>query len=322
MRAVRCASYTSVDELRVSEAAVPEIGPDQLLLRVEASSVNPFEFHMSTGTPYFLRLTNGLRRPKSPTLGSDVAGEVVAVGAEVDGFAVGDRVVGGADGAFAEFAVSKPKHLTHRPDSMSAEDGGPLSIAGLTALQGLRDSGQVEAGQRVLLVGAGGGVGTYAVQIAAAMGAEVTGVCSTGKVDLVRSLGARQVVDYTTDDALAEVGAYDVIFDVAGGASVGRFLRALTPGGRYVMASGDKSKRWLGPIPRVIGALIRSRFSSRTAVMFIASVSGEDMAELVALYERGELRTVIGHRFILDEIAEALAVIEDGHATGNVLVSP
>lgn len=320
MKAIVHDTYGDPDVLEFRDIERPEPGADEVLLRVHAASVNPLDWHFLTGTPYVLRLMAGLRAPKRRTRGVDVAGRVESVGADVTDVAPGDRVFGAVHGSFAEYAVAKPSSLALTPDSLTDGEAAAMPVAAITALQGLRDHARVEPGQRVLVNGAAGGVGTYAVQIAAAMGAEVTGVCSTHNVAMVRSLGATTVFDYTKDDFVAEGTRYDVIFDNVGNRSIDDCRQALADDGVYVMISGPKDNKWLDPFRRLIAMRLRFMRGTQRFAQFTAEESGAELRELLKLVEAGTLRSVIDRRYPLADTAEAIRYVATTHARAKVVI--
>lgn len=323
MRAVVQNAYgaTARDVFAIAQVPIPEIEPDQVLIRVAASAVNALDWHYMTGTPYFLRLQNGLRTPKRKTPGADVSGEVVKVGDNVTEFDVGDEVFGDiGGGGFAEYAAATAGRLAHRPARISLVESASLGVAALTALQGLRDWGGIEPGDRVLINGASGGVGSFAVQVAKALGAShVTAVCSTPNVDTARSIGADRVVDYTKDDFTEIQDRFDVFFDNAGSLSLTRSRRMLTDRGTLVMVTGKKGK-WVRPMDRLLAGAIRSRLWSQRFVNKIAESSGEDGSVLAQMVDDGNLRPVIDQRFPLDQAIGALTHQANGHSRGKSLV--
>ncbi|NND76434.1 MAG: NAD(P)-dependent alcohol dehydrogenase [Ilumatobacter sp.] len=320
MRAATADRYGSPDVITVGEIDRPSVGPDDVLVAVRAAAVNPYDWHMLTGTPLFVRAVSGLRRPKQKVLGVDVAGVVEAVGADVTDLGAGDEVFGGAVGAFAEYAVAKEDRLVRKPANITFEEAAAVTVAALTAVQGLRDHGTVERGQHVLVNGAAGGVGTYAVQLAEYFGAEVTAVCSTRNVDMVRDLGADHVVDYTSDDFTVD-REYDVILDNIGNRNIAQLKRCLAPTGTYVVIGGPKG-RVLGPATQMIKAIAGFKIGSRRAVSFTAQRSRSDLELFRELLENGELRTVIDTVYPLEDAAEALRHLETGHARGKIVVIP
>ena len=293
MKAIVRDTYGSADGLQLRDIDTPGIADDEVFIRVHAAGVDRGVWHVMTGLPYPIRLAGyGLRAPKNPVLGADVAGVVEAVGSDVTRFQAGDEVFGIGKGTFAEYARAPENKLASKPATLSFEQAAVVGISGLTALQGLRDRGKVEPGQQVLIIGASGGVGTYAVQIAKAFGANVTAVCSTPKVDMVRSLGADHVIDYTRDD-FAESGHYDVILDIGGNASLARLRRALAPKGTLVIAGGETDGRWLGGSDRQLRALVLSRFIDQKLTTFVSSENHEDLIVLKELIDAGKVTPVI-----------------------------
>jgi NADPH:quinone reductase-like Zn-dependent oxidoreductase len=274
------------------------------------------------GRPYLFRLVGaGLRRPKNPVPGLDVAGTVVATGADVTRFGVGDDVFGIGKGSFAEYACAREDKLAHKPRSLTFDQAAVVSISGLTALQSLRDVGRVEPGQHVLIIGASGGVGTYAVQIAKASGAEVTGVCSTGKIDLVRSLGADHVIDYTQDDFAGGSSRYDLILDIGGNSSLTRLRRALSPSGTLVLIGGEDGDRWTGGMGRQLRAIALSPFVGQRLTMKIPKENHADIERLAALIEAGEITPSIDKTYPLHDAPAAMRHLEAGRVRGKIVVS-
>jgi NADPH:quinone reductase-like Zn-dependent oxidoreductase len=302
----------------------PEPGEGRVLVKVHASSVNPLDWHSLTGTPWIVRGQSGLRRPKSPLLGTDVAGVVVAVGPGVTELSVGDEVFGGSSGAFAEFATSKATSLALKPPSLGFEQAAALPIAAVTALQALRDKGKVGAGSRVLINGASGGVGTFAVQIAVAMGAHVTAVCSGGNVEMVRGLGAHEVIDYTSSDfvaAVTQAGGVDVFVDCIGNRSIRQSRRVLRTRGVYVVVGGPKKGRVLGPMSRLMKAAVVFAFSRQKAAPLLASLSTEQLTELAKMVEEGTLAPVIDRTYPMSQAKEALEYLGTGRVKGKVVLT-
>lgn len=309
------------DVIEMRTIPVPQLAADEVLLQVAASSVNALDWHYLTGTPRIARLSIGVRSPKRRIPGADIAGTIVAIGEDITTFAVGDEVFGEVgQGGFGEYAVAKPKHLSHRPTNLSLEDSSTLGVAALTALQGLRDWGQLEPGDRVLVNGASGGVGTFAVQMAKALGAShVTAVCSTHNVATVKTLGADRVIDYTREDFTELDEKFDVFFDNAGSKTLSETRRMIKPDGVLVMVTGQKGG-WIRPVDRMLGGLIRSTLWSQRFVSKTAQSSAEDGAVITGMVERGEVRPVLDRRFRLEEAAEALAHQGEGHARGKSVV--
>jgi NADPH:quinone reductase-like Zn-dependent oxidoreductase len=321
MRAIVGESYGTADVLQLRDIDRPEIGRDEVLVRVDAAGLDRGVWHVMTGLPYPIRLAGyGLRAPKNPVPGMDLAGTVEEVGAGVTRFAPGDAVFGIGKGSFAEFARAPETKLAPMPANLTAEQASVVAISGLTALQGMRDHGKVGPGQRVLVIGASGGVGTYAVQLGKAFGAEVTAVCSTTKVDLVRSLGADHVVDYTRGDFADGARRYDVILDIGGNASLSRLRRALTPDGTLVITGGETGGRWLGGTDRQLRAIVLSRFVDQTLTTFISSENHRDMLTLKELIEAGSVAPVIDRSFPLAEVPDAIRYLEQGRARGKVVI--
>ncbi len=320
MKAIVHESYGTADVLELRDIDTPTIGDDQMLVRVHSAAVNPLDWHFMTGTPYLARLTAGLRRPKQTVRGADLAGTVEAVGSAVTKFRPGDEVFGGAAGSFAELVAVRETAVVPKPDTLSFDDAAAMPVAAITALQGLRDHGHLGTGQSVLINGAAGGVGTYAVQIARSLGAEVTGVCSSRNVDMVRSLGADHVIDYTSDDFADGTHRYDVILDNIGNRSLAECRRALTPTGIYVIVGGPKSGNWIGPLKRPVMAKLRFLFCKQRAVMFIARETAEELSKLVEMVESGRLRSVIDRRYPLSETADAIRHLATGHAQGKIVI--
>jgi NADPH:quinone reductase-like Zn-dependent oxidoreductase len=294
------------------------------LVKVHAAALNPLDWHYMRGTPYVMRLEAGLRKPKSTRLGVDFAGTVEAVGKSVTKFKPGDEVFGGKTGAFAEYlCVSEDRAVVLKPASLTFEQAASVPIAAVTALQGLRDKGQVQPGQRVLINGASGGVGTFAVQIAKAFGADVTGVCSTRNVDMVRSLGADRVMDYTKEDFTKTGQRYDVILDNVGNHSLAEFRGVLSPKGKYVMigGGGPNDGHWIGPLARPLAAFASSPFVSQDMGMLLAQLNPEDLKVLVELIQAGKVTPVIDRTYPLSEAPAAMRYLEEGHARGKVIIS-
>jgi NADPH:quinone reductase-like Zn-dependent oxidoreductase len=321
MKAIVQDTYGTTDVLELRDINKPEIADDEVLVRVKAAGVDRGVWHLMTGLAYPIRLAGyGLRAPKTPVPGSDLAGVVEAVGNEVTRFQPGDEVFGIGKGAYAEYARARESKLAPKPENLSFEQAAVVAISGLPALQGLRDHGRVTPGQHVLIIGASGGVGSYAVQLAKAFGAEVTAVCSTTKVDLVRSLGADHVIDYTRDDFAEGKQRYDVILDIGGNSSLSRLRRALTPKGTLVIAGGEGGGRWLGGTDRQLRALLLSRFVSQKLTTFISKENHEDMIVLKQLIEAGKITPVIDRTYPLSEVPNAIRYLEQGYARGKVVI--
>jgi NADPH:quinone reductase-like Zn-dependent oxidoreductase len=324
MKAIVQDEYGSPDVLELRDVDKPRIEDHEVLVRVHAAGVDRGVWHMMAGLPYFLRLIIrdlGLRAPKSPVPGSDVAGVVEAVGKDVTRFKTGDEVFGIGKGSYAEYARVVEDKLAPKPAHLSFEQAAVVPISGLTALQAVRDSGKVQSGQKVLIIGASGGVGTFAVQIAKSFGADVTGVSSTTKVDLVRSLGADHVIDYTREDFAEGEQRYDVILDTGGHSSLSRLRRALTPKGTLVIVGAETDGKWFGGFDRSIRAMLLSRFVGQQLVAFVNSENHEDMIVVQELIEAGKVTPVIDRTYPLSEAAKAIHYLVEGHARGKVAIS-
>ena len=310
------------DVLRLDEIDKPTMGENEVLVRVHAASVDRGTWHVMAGLPYPIRLAGfGLRRPKHRNPGRSLAGTIEAIGADATGFKPGDAVFGICDGSFAEYARVRTDKLASRPANLSFDQAAAVPISGLTALQAVRDHGRVQAGQKVLIVGASGGVGSFAVQIAKAFGAEVTGVCSAAKVDAVRAIGADHVVDYTIDDFADGTHRYDVILDIGGNRRLSHLRRALTPRGRLVIVGGETDGRWLGGADRQIRALVLSPFVGQKLGTFVASENADDLIVLRELIEAGKLAPAIDRTYPLGEVAAAIRHLLDGRARGKLVIS-
>jgi NADPH:quinone reductase-like Zn-dependent oxidoreductase len=320
---VRC-DYGAAEVLRLAPVETPVPGDEEILVKVHAAAVNPLDWHEMRGTPYVMRLGTGLRRPRELRLGVDYAGTVEAVGAKVTRFKPGDAVFGGRSGSLAEYVVARAdRAVAAKPANVSFEQAAGVGIAGTTALQGLRDAGRLEAGDKVLINGASGGVGTFAVQIAKSMGAEVTGVSSARNHELLRSLGADHVVDYRTEDYTAGDARYDVILDNVGNRSLAENRRVLVPDGRYVLigGGGPDAGKWIAPLVKPLQAWLISPFLSQQMGMHLAALSNEDTNALAALMESGAVTPVIDRTYPLAETAEAIRYLEQGRARGKVIVT-
>jgi NADPH:quinone reductase-like Zn-dependent oxidoreductase len=309
------------DVLRLEEIARPAIGDEDVLLRVHAAGVDQGVWHLMTGLPYPVRLACGIRAPKTRVRGREVAGRVEATGSAVTALRVGDEVFGIADGSFAQYASARPGKLAPKPANLTFAQAAAVPVSALTALQAVRDRGRVQAGQKVLVIGASGGVGTFAVQIAKAAGAEVTGVSSTAKLDLVRSLGADHVIDYTRDDITAGDHRYDVILDTGGHRPLSQLRRALTPRGTLVIVGSEHGGRWLGGSDRQLRALMLSPFTSQRLTTLICSENTQDLQALTELIESGQVRPVIDRTYPLSQIPQAIQYLRDGHPQGKVVVN-
>ncbi len=321
MKAIVYTEYGPPDVLQLTEVGEPTPKDDEVLLRIRAASVNPLDWHLLRGTPYVVRLTAGLRTPKIGRLGVDVAGEVAAVGKNVTEFQPGDEVFGGCRGAFAEYACASQGRVVLKPANMTFEQAAAVPVAALTALQGLRDKGQIQPGNQVLINGAAGGVGTFAVQIAKVFGAGVTGVCSTRNVNMVRSIGADHVIDHTKEDFTRNGQHYDLIFDAVGNHSLSGCRRALTAEGILVLVGGPAKGRWLGPLVGVLGVVVLSRFVSQKLVPILAHVSKDDLIVLQEFLQAGNVTPVIDRSYALRDVPEAIRYLEEGHARGKVVIT-
>ncbi len=321
MKAIVQDRYGPAEVLRLADTEQPTAGDNEVLLRVHAVGMEPGIWHLMTGLPYLVRIMGyGFSRPKTRVPGMDVAGVVEAVGKSVTRFRVGDEVFGACRGALAEYACAKVENLCRKPQNLTFEQAAVVTTSALTALQGLRDHGKLVAGQSVLIIGASGGVGTFAVQIAKTFGAEVTGVCSTPKVELVRSIGADHVIDYNEEDFAAKGGGYDVVLDAGGNNSLSRLRRALSTGGTLVIVGGEGGGKWLGGTHRMLGAAVLSPFVRHNLRSFIASVRQEDLLYLAESLESGKITPVIDRTFTLVEAADAIRYLAGGHARGKVVV--
>jgi NADPH:quinone reductase-like Zn-dependent oxidoreductase len=321
MAAIVQRAYGSADTLRPAQIDRPEPGADQVLIEVHAAGVDRGVWHLMTGMPYLVRLMGyGLRRPKNPVPGLDVAGRVVAVGDNVARFQVGDEVFGIAGGSYAEYAIAEESKLAHKPANVTFEQAGVAAISGITALQALSEVADVAAGQDVLVIGASGGVGTYAVQIAKALGGRVTGVASGAKAEFVRSLGADDVVDYRHTDYLDGSVRYDVIIDIGGRNPVRKLRRALHREGTLVIVGGEGGGRWTGGIGRQLRALMVSPFVSQRLAMFISEEHHRFMDRLARHLELGEVTPAIGERFALADTADAIRMLEAGATRGKSVI--
>jgi NADPH:quinone reductase-like Zn-dependent oxidoreductase len=322
MRAIVQTEYGAADVLRVAEIERPAIGDDEVLVRVHAAGLDRGTWHLMAGQAYLIRLMGyGLRAPKSQVPGLDVAGTVVASNARMTRFSVGDEVFGISRGSFAEYACAREDKLARKPTNLTFDQAAVVAISGLTALQGLRDVGRLQAGQRVLIIGASGGVGTFAVQIAKAFGAEVTGVCSTSKLDLVRSIGADHVIDYTQDDFAGAADRYDLILDIGGNSPLSRLRRALAPTGTLVIVGGEHGGRWTGGIGRQLRAVALSPFVRQRLAMKTPKEHYADLERLAQLIEAGKVTPVIDKTYPLHEAADAMRHLQAGHARGKLVIT-
>jgi NADPH:quinone reductase-like Zn-dependent oxidoreductase len=320
MKAIVRDTYGAPEVLKVGEVEKPELTDDRVLVRVHAASVARGDWYSLTGL-YIGRAEMGLRKPKSRLVGGDFAGTVEAVGRDVTEFQPGDEVFGARSGALAEYACARTSAIALKPAHVTFEEASAVPTSAITALQGLRDKGKLQPGQRVLINGASGGVGTFAVQIAKALGAEVTAVCSTRNVDLVRSLGADHVIDYTCEDFTRSAERYDLMFDNAGSRSWSECKRVLAPNARVVLVGGQMGGRVLGPLGHVIKSKLAAMFGSRKAVFFVAKFNSADMQVLRELLEAGKVTPVIDRRYPLSEVADAFRYLGEGHAQGKIVIT-
>jgi NADPH:quinone reductase-like Zn-dependent oxidoreductase len=324
IKAVVYCDYGTAEVLKLENIQKPVPADDEALVKVRAAAVNPLDWHYMRGTPYLMRMQAGLRRPKDIRMGVDFAGTVEAVGSKVTRFKPGDEVFGGRSGALAEYVtVRQDRGIVLKPANLTFEQAGSVSVAAVTALQGLRDKGMVKPGQKVLINGASGGVGTFAVQIAKSMGAEVTGVCSTRNVEMVRSLGADRVIDYKKEDYTEGSERYDVILDNVGNRSLSENRRVLKPEGKFVLigGGGPDNGRWLGPLAKPVKALMLSPFISQEMGMMLAELNQEDLTILRDLMQARKVTPVIDREYTLREVPEAIRYLEEGHARGKVIVT-
>lgn len=326
MKAIVCNKYGPPDEvLQLAEIDKPAIGDNDVLVRVRATSVNPADWHIARGEPYIARLALGLRTPKYNVLGCDLAGQVEATGTNVTTFQPGDEVFGSpfdrGFGAFAEYASVPQEGLALKPSNLSFDHAATVPLAASTALQALRDHGQIEPGSKVLIIGASGGVGTFATQIAKSFDAEVTGVCSTTNVDLVRSLGADHVIDYTKQDFARDAQRYDLVLHLAGIRPLSDYRRTLTPNGTLLLLGGDSNGHWIGAAGRVIKALLRSPFVSQKLANFTVKPNTKDLQLLKQLIETGKVTPIIARTYPLDEIPDAIHHLEEGHTPGKIAIN-
>src|SRR5438309_8219089 len=323
MKAIVHCDY-GVANLKLEEIEKPTPADDQILVRVRAASVNPYDWHFVEGTPKIIRLMGiGLRKPKEIRLGVDFAGTVETVGKNVTQFKPGEEVFGGREGAFAEYVCRRAVgSVASKPASITFEQAASLNIAGITALQAVRDRGKIQSGQKVLINGASGGVGTFAVQIAKSFGADVTGVCSTRNVDLVRSLGADRVIDYTKEDFTKGAERYDVILDNVPNHTLSECRRVLNPKGKYVLigGGGPNDSRWIGPFGRIIKTMVLSPFINQQMGMMMADANHDDLTILADMMQSGKLKPVIDRTYKLSEVPEAIGYLEQGHARGKVVI--
>ncbi|MFE9478939.1 NAD(P)-dependent alcohol dehydrogenase [Streptomyces spororaveus] len=320
MKAIVQDVYGPPGVLRIEETDRPEPDRGEVLVRVHAAGVDQGVWHLMAGMPYAVRAVSGLRRPRSRVRGMDVAGVVEAVGPDVTRFRPGDEVYGNCHGSFAEYARAKERTLAPKPAGLSFEQAAVVPVSACTALNAVRDSGRVEAGQSVLILGASGGVGSFAVQVAKAFGAHVTGVCSTAKTDLVRSLGADEVLDYTRQDPVDGSRRYDVILDIAGNRPLARLRRALTPRGTLVIVGGEGGGNWIGGNQRQLGAMLLSPFVGHRLRAHSTLVRHRDLEALTELIEAGSVTPALDRTYPLAEVPDAIGYLRDGHVRGKVAI--
>jgi NADPH:quinone reductase-like Zn-dependent oxidoreductase len=320
MKAILFRRYGSPEVLRLEDIDMPVVGDDTVLVRVHAASVNALDWHRVRGRPYLVHLSDGLRKPKLPRFGVDLAGQVEAVGSNVTQFRPGDEVFGARTGAFAEYVAGSEGNFVLKPANLTFEQAAAIPVAATTALQGLRDRGHLQPGQRVLVNGAAGGVGHFAVQIAKALGAEVTGVSSTPNLEMLRSIGADEVIDYTSANFTKLGKRYDLILDIAGRESLLASRRALTPQGTLVVVGGPGG-RWIAPADRAAKAVVLSRFVSQSLLPFFAAITKDDLGVLRELAEAGKLSPVIDRRYPLHQVPDAIRYLETMHARGKVVIT-
>jgi NADPH:quinone reductase-like Zn-dependent oxidoreductase len=322
MKAIVQDTYGPTDVLELRDISQPGITDDEVLIRVHAAGVDRGVWHLMTGLAYPIRLAgSGFRAPKTPVPGMDLAGVVTAVGSSVTRFRPGDEVFGIGKGSYAEYARAPENKLAPKPANLSFEQAAAVAVSALPALQGLRDHGRIQPGQKVLIIGASGGVGTFAVQLAKAFGAEVTAVCSTTKADMVASIGADHVIDYTRADFADGQRRYDLILDIGGNSRLARLRRALTPTGTLVIVGGEAGGKWLGGTDRQLRALVLSRFTSQKLTSFISRENHEDMLFLTELIEAGKITPVIDRTYPLAQAAQAIDYLTQGHARGKVVIT-
>ena len=322
MKAAVYRRFGPPDVLGIEEVDKPAVGDDDVLVRVRATSVNPADWHALTGTPLIARPAFGLRRPKDERLGNDFAGTVESTGKNVTRFKAGDEVFGATSQSFAEYvSVPQDRGIVSKPENVGIEEAASVGVAGVTALQALRHHGRLQPGQRVLINGASGGVGTFAVQIAKALGANVTAVCSTRNVELARSLGADRVVDYTKEDFARDGEPYDLMVDIAGSRRWSDCRRVLKPAATLVMVGAPKGNALLGPVSKLITTRLSSLGAKQRLVFFIARITTEDLEFLRDLMAEGKLKPVIDRRYDLSQIGEAFRYLGEGHARGKIAVN-
>jgi NADPH:quinone reductase-like Zn-dependent oxidoreductase len=314
--------YGPADVLKLEEVEKPTPGENEVLIKVRAAAVNPMDWHLMRGAPGFVRIFTGMRKPKRTRLGMDVAGDVELAGAAVEGFKPGDRVFGAVEGAFAEYVCAPVSAVTLKPENMTCEQAAAVPIGGLTALQALRDKAKLQSGQKVLINGASGGVGTFAVQISKWMGAKVTGICSTRNVDLIREIGAESVVDYTCEDFTASRERYDVIFDLVGNRPLAAFRSVLNPRGVFIACGGGGPET---PASQLLAGMIKQLvlgwFTSQRLVGVLAKRNKEDLEILSKLMTSGDVTPVVDRCYRLSEVPQAIRYLEEGHARGKVVIA-
>jgi NADPH:quinone reductase-like Zn-dependent oxidoreductase len=326
MKAIRFDAYGPPDVLQLADIGVPAVGDDELLIRVRAASINPLDWHFMRGRPYLVRMLAGAFRPKDSAgiLGADMAGSVEAVGKNVTKFKPGDEVFGGLEnrGTLAEYITTdQDGAVLAKPANLTCEQAASVGVAGFTALQALRDKGQIQPGHKVLVNGASGGVGTFAVQIAKALGADVTGVCSTANEEMVAAIGADHVIDYTRQDFTSDKQKYDLLIDIAGNRTLSQTRRTLVPNGVLVVVGGPDKGRWIGPLGRSARAALLSPAVSQRMVSFLAQQTKDDLAVLRELLETGKVTPVIDRTYPLTDVAEAMRHLEAGHARGKIVIT-
>lgn len=321
MKAIVHHKYGSADVLQLEEIDKPSPADDEVLVRVHAASLNILDWYGITGLG-IARVGGGLRGPKDPRVGVDFAGVVETVGSNVRQFRPGDEVYGGRSGSFAEYVtIREQRGIAPKPVGMTFEQAATIPVAGLTALQGLRDHGQVQPGQRVLINGASGGVGSFAVQVAKALGAEVTGVCHTRHLDAIRSLGADHVIDYAREDFTRSGQRYDLVLDVMGGRSWRDFRRVLSPNATFVLIGGPKTNRLMGPLAHILKIRLAALRASQKVLFFIANVNREDLLFMNELFEAGKLTPLIDHQYTLGELPQAMRHFAEGHPHGKIVIT-
>ncbi len=321
MKAIVYMAYGPPDILQLSEIKKPAPTDDEVLLKIRASSVNPLDWHFMRGSPYLMRLATGLRKPKVTRLGVDAAGTVESVGKNVTQFRPGDAVFGVCRGALAEYGCVKERTLVLKPANLTFEQAAAVPVAAISALQALRDKGQLQRGQKVLINGAAGGVGTFAVQLAKVFGAEVTGVCSTRNLDLVQSIGAHHVIDYTQENFTKSEQRYDLILDTVGNHALADCRRVLTAAGALVLVGGPNEGRWLGPLADLLKVVVLARFVRQKLRPLLARLGRDDLIVLRDLLETGQITPVIDRVYPLRDVPDAIRYLEEGHARGKVVIT-